>query len=72
MVIKRGTIVIWTNEFERIHIIHIFNETGGYKSFARSGKLELGDSFNFRFDESGEYKVRDLIFNWRQTIDVVD
>lgn len=71
IVVPRGTLVTWTNEFKRRHILQIVNNTGGYKNFATSGKLELGDSFSYIFNQDGIFAYQDVLFNWRGKITVV-
>jgi plastocyanin len=65
LTIKKGSTVVFTSSGDRTHILSL----NGDESF-RSPRLEDGDSFEYVFENPGEFEVWDVIFKKTMIITV--
>lgn len=73
--IKKGDIVLWTNESDEFHwpASDLHPTHGIYPEFDPLKPIAPGDEWKFRFDEVGEWKFHDHIrANKTGTVTVID
>lgn len=60
-----GTTVIWTNDDSVLHTVQSQNEFGEIIGMFNSAPLKTGETFEYKFDESGVYNYFCSLHPWR-------
>jgi len=63
--IKSGNAVVWENNDDQIHTVQSQNPDGTPTELFTSSLLQTGDSYEFKFTESGEFHYYCTIHPWR-------
>ena len=63
--IKSGNTVVWENNDANIHTVQSQDLDGTPTGIFSSSILETGDSYEFKFTESGEYHYYCTLHPWR-------
>ena len=63
--VTRGTNVIWVNDDSVPHTVQSQNDKGEIIGLFNSAPLQTGETFEYTFDESGEYNYYCSFHPWR-------
>ena len=72
LVVKVGNNVVWENHDEQIHTVQSQDLDGNPTGLFTSSILQIGDSFEFQFEEKGEYHYYCTLHPWRVGIVTVN